>query len=177
MLDCGCGCENQICCPGRCHPYVNDLCPSCTGAPGENPLPLQLNVDIVSDSPFGCWSMSGVIDLIDCYTYGGTLYGDCEYCCPDDANNTCTREFCVQVIVTCGVAGWLIAFDFCEPPDPVPIAIPPDIVMVQSSCDPLSITGEGCFDPALICNDPGPGLPPPPPTIHPEICLTITVSE
>jgi len=174
--DCCCG---NPCCPERCNPYISELHPGdCTGAPGENPLPQQLTVECVSDSPYGCFTMSCVVDLISNGRWGpGRLTGTCDFCCPWDASQSCTWTWCADVFVQCSESGgWLLEFNGCGTSGPLVVAIPTeDLVLTKHSCNPILLTGTVCYFPGMFCV--ASIMPPLPPVEHPTLCLAFTISE
>ena len=181
MLLCGCGCgEEALCCTGRCNPYINEQHPGdCTGAPGENPLPSELTVEVTSDSPYGCWSLSSTVTLTENGRWGnGRLTGTCTFCCPGNSAQNCTWTFDALIQVNCGSGtGWILEFDQASTgPTTVPAPTVP-VLLTKISCDPVLLTGDLCFNPGMICS----GLMPPvgngQNVVHPDICLSFTVSE
>jgi hypothetical protein len=181
-----CSCDEgsgQPCCPDRCMPTVRPpIQGNCTGAPGENPMPLTLSIEISGNSEDGCLDLSGTLELTETYyRYAGVLTGSCEWCCETDAYKTCTRHFCLSVFLNCHASGgWFIEFKQCGPADPPWVAgVPPDTFLTQGSCNPVLVVGDiECFRMAgMWCFVPGPAVPPIPPVIHPDFCLSVVISE
>ena len=179
LLECGCGC-GTTCCTERCNPYISELHPGdCTGAPGENPLPSTLTVEATSDSPYGCWSMTGTVTLIENGRWGlGTLTGTCTFCCYYDAGLNCTWTFCSNVNIQCGTSGgWLLEWaGDCTGGGPLAV-VPPsvNVLLTKVSCNPILLTGESCYNPGMACI--ASIMPPLPPVVHPTLCFTFTVYE
>ena len=175
-----CCCGGTTCCTERCYGDLPGQPATCTGAPGENPMPDQLTVETSTDSAYGCWVMSATVTQIQRGRWAGTLNGTCTFCCPSDSTLSCTRYFCSDIFIQCGLGGWLIELNSvagCHPADPSLVALQPsDTELTKASCNPILLTGLVCWDAGLICTVPGPGVPPPP-IIHPVICLSVTVSE
>lgn len=182
IYECNCQCEGEsTCCDAnRCYPYVDETFPgNCTGASNENPLPIELTVEITSDSPYGCWTLSDTVTLLSEGRWGlGQLTGTCTFCCPGNSASNCTWTFDTLIQVQCGISGgWLLEFDFASsgPTTVQPPVI--SIVLTRVSCNPILLTGELCFNPGMTCA----GLMPPvgngQTVTHPDICFDIVVSE
>jgi hypothetical protein len=177
IFNCGC-CGGDTCCTGRCFPYINELFSgTCTGAPGENPLPSNLTVEITSDSPYGCWTLSAVVEMTEYGRWGnGQVSGTCTFCCYYDAGLNCTWTFVANVIVQCGSSGgWLLEWQHAGSGGPLDVLPPENAQLTKASCDPILLTGEVCYFPGMACI--ASIMPPTPPITHPLLCFSITVSE
>lgn len=174
-MSCCCG---TICCTERCNPYISELHPGdCTGDPGENPLPSSLTVEITSDSPYGCWTMSTTVTLIENGRWGlGRVTGTCTFCCYYDSGLSCTWTFDSNVTVQCSAGtGWLLEWDYAGAGGPLDVLPPENVNLTRVSCDPIMLTGEVCYIPAMACI--ASIMPPLPPIVHPTLCFSVLVYE
>jgi len=197
--DTTCGCCGDRCCTGRCCPVTDDVEPFpelCTGASGDNPLPLSLTVELSATfqhPPTGvppasgftppansnCYDFSFPIFLVACRandirTYMGVGTNTCVWC-----GTTYTIK--IHVELTC--------FGLLTLQDYVPVGDCERVVghimseTFQHSCDPILLSGDmnHCLDCGWQCNlgmwEPFPGVWVPVIAIHAPFCLSVTIYE
>jgi hypothetical protein len=176
-MSCCCG---SPCCPNRCFPGASGVDGNCTGAPGENPLPTTLTVEMTTDAGSGCFSGSTSVTLVANGRWAlGTITATCQW--HDPTNSTSpfvTWHFCAQIAIQCTPSsGWQIEFRRCSfETNPYPSFIPPDSTLTRDSCDPILLTGTVCYTPGMS-SVVFPLIPPLPPLQHPTICLSFLVYE
>lgn len=179
IMNCGC-CGDQTCCPDRCFPGATGVDPTCTGAPGENPLPTTLIVEMsTDDATYGCFSGATTVTLVANGRWGnGVINATCVWKHPTNSLLTATWNFCVQIAIQCTPTnGWGIEFRRCSSETtPHPDFIPADSTLTKVSCDPILLTGTVCYTPGMQ-SVVFPIIPPMPPEQHPDICLDFTVYE
>jgi hypothetical protein len=180
LLECGCGC-GTTCCTERCNPYISELHPGdCTGAPGENPLPTTLTVEMTTDASTGCFTASTTVTLTANGRWGnGDLSSTCLWHNPVDSTAAFVTWYLeMNVIIQCtGGSGWGIEFrPKFSTNNPRTSFLPVDSTLTKVSCDPILLQGTVCFDPGMS-SVVFPAVPPQPPLRHPTICLSFLVYE
>ena len=177
-----CGCCDSLCCEGRCNPYVDVSNPGdCTGAPGENPLPTTLTVEMTTDdATYGCFSGSTTVTSVANGRWGlGTINATCQWHDPTNSTNPfVTWYFCAKIAIQCTAgSGWLIELRRCSPEtNPHPDFVPADSTLTKTSCDPILLEGTVCYTPGMS-SVVFPTIPALPPIQHPTICLSFLVYE
>ena len=175
-----CGCCDE-CCPGRCYPGVYSDPPTCIDAPGENPQPRTLTVEMTTDdTTYGCFAGSTTVTLVANGRWAlGDLNATCVWYNPTDSTAPfVTWYFSVIVAIQCTTGGrWGIEFRrrFFET-SPHPSLIPADSQLDIMSCDPILLQGTVCYSPGMS-SVVFPIMPPLPPIQHPDICLSFLVYE
>lgn len=176
-----CHCCQSACCTGRCNPYISELHPGdCTGAPGENPLPTTLTVEMTTDATTGCFSATTTVTLTANGRWGlGDLSSTCQWHNPVDSTAafvTWYLEMTVAIQCTSG-SGWGIEFrSKFSTNNPLTSFLPVDSTLTKVSCDPILLQGTVCFNPGMS-SVVFPAVPPQPPLQHPTICLSFLVYE
>ena len=151
-----CCCDGNPCCPGRCHPYVNEEFPGdCPGEPSDNPLPLSLDCtltvstvknDPITGVPSGCYSVSGTLSYSpSTETWIGVVTGSCTGWCGGT-----TRIFEYEVIVSCGInpdgaISWQVEVRDNLSGSASRVCVIPTSPLIwgemTATCDPILLTG------------------------------------
>jgi hypothetical protein len=156
LLQCGCGCNGDPCCPTRCNTVAGESC--------DNPLPTTLTatltvsttkIDPVTGNPSGCFSCTGTLYLSPIGVWIGYVEGTCSGWCGGS-----TRLFQYECRVECGLnpdgtISWFISISDYAEGNPArlcvaPFSDPPVWAKFESSCDPIFLTGQST---SFLCSD------------------------